>query len=193
MEKKLLVLVITGIFVFSSCEKQETESDLSSTSDEKGTWAEKNVYDNKNGQAVLNFRAHLSGDQEVPPRETLATGQALFQLSKDGLELSYKIIVANLDNISMSHIHVAPAGSNGGIVVWLYPPAPPAALIPGTTNGILQEGVITKANLIGTLGGQELSALIDLMVADQTYVNVHTSQFPGGEIRGQVFGNVKAD
>jgi len=193
MEKKLLMLVITGIFVFSSCEKQESESDFIGSSEKKSTQTELNGQGNANGQNVLNFRTHLSGDQEVPPRETLGTGEVQFQLSKDGLELRYKIIVANLDNISMSHIHVAPAGSNGGIVVWLYPPAPPAALIPGTTNGILQQGVITKANLTGTLGGQELSALIDLMVADQTYVNVHTSQFQGGEIRGQVFGNVKAE
>ncbi len=142
------------------------------------------------GHVVLNFQAHLSGDNEVPPRLTKAQGQAVFQLSRDGKELSYKLIVSNIENVSMSHIHVASPTANGPVVTWLYPSAPPAALIPGTSNGILNQGVITKANLVGMLAGKELSALIDLMVSGMTYVNVHTSQFPGGEVRGQIKSNL---
>lgn len=41
-----------------------------------------------------NFTAHLSGDQEVPARETLATGQAIFHLSGDETALDYQLIVA---------------------------------------------------------------------------------------------------
>ena len=90
----------------------------------------------------------------------------------------------------MAHIHLAPAGSNGPVVAWLYPPRPPAMLKPGTTNGILQQGTLTKANLAGPLAGKDLKDLVDLIIAGNTYVNVHTSQFPGGEIRGQIWGNV---
>jgi hypothetical protein len=39
--------------------------------------------------------------------------------------------------------------------------------------------------------GKELSELISLMASGNTYVNIHTSRFPGGEIRGQIYGNVK--
>ncbi|EMR04764.1 CHRD domain-containing protein [Cesiribacter andamanensis] len=143
----------------------------------------------KGGQQVLNFRTHLSGDQEVPANASKATGQAIFQLSKDGTELHYKLIVANLDNVLMAHIHVAPAGDNGGVVAWLYPAGPPPNLIPGTTNGILAQGTITSANLVGSLAGMDLSDLVALMLNGNTYVNVHTQQYPGGEIRGQIWGN----
>lgn len=143
----------------------------------------------KSAQKAKNFRAHLSGDQEVPANESIAQGQATFQLSKDGTELSYKLIVANLEDLHMAHIHRAAAGVNGGVVVWLYPSAPPAIMLPGTTNGILAEGVIKAANLRGSLAGQPLSVLIDEMSAGKTYVNVHTMLFPGGEIRGQISGN----
>jgi hypothetical protein len=196
MKTRFTFLAIITALVFSSCEQQVTENDnliLSvnkSVQDDLFLLNKPNVPGNAKGQSVLNFRAHLSGDQEVPQRETKARGEAVFQLSKDGLELSYKIIVANLDNISMAHIHVAPAGTNGPVVVWLYPPAPPAILKPGTTNGILQSGVIRKANLVGSLAGHELSDLVDLMANEGTYVNIHTSQFPAGEIRGQISGNV---
>ena len=61
-------------------------------------------------------------------------------------------------------------------------------LIPGRFNGVLQTGVITKANLVGSLKGKEISDLVDLINAGRAYVNVHTSQYPGGEIRGQIFG-----
>ena len=197
MKNLILSMALSGIIVFASCDKQSLETDFQNVPDFMNSSAEKLAADKHNsnvdskGQVILNFRAHLTGDQEVPPRETLATGEAVFQLSKDGMRLSYKIIVANLANITMAHIHVANEGSNGPVVTWLYPTAPPALLIPNTTNGILQEGVITKANLSGILVGKELSDLVNLIAAKQTYVNIHTTKYPAGEIRGQIYGNVK--
>jgi len=176
MKKHLFLLASGIILVFASCTKSDTDAGVQ---DELVL---------KKGTMVQNFTAHLSGDQEVPPKETLATGQAIFQLSKDGTELSYKLIVANIENVRMSHIHIAPAGSNGGIVVWLYPSAPPMMTIPGTTNGILAQGVITQANMVGTGPNQGLTfeGLIEHIRAGNAYVNVHTDQFGGGEIRGQI-------
>ncbi len=81
---------------------------------------------------------------------------------------------------------MAPPGQNGGVVVWLYPSAPPPQLIPGRTNGTLATGTITDANLVGSLAGQGLAALLDAMEAGNTYVNVHTTAYPAGEIRGQI-------
>jgi hypothetical protein len=131
-----------------------------------------------------NFRTHLSGEEEVPAVDTRATGQAIFQLRSDGLH--YKLIVANIENVTMAHIHQAPAGANGPVVAWLYPDGPPPELIPGRFNGVLAEGVITSDDLVGPLAGQTLDDLLDAIRAGNTYVNVHTSQFPGGEVRGQI-------
>ncbi len=199
MKKSLILLSVGGLLLISSCNKQESESDFRNDPQLKSASTAKLAVDNQvspgtiNGQKVLNFRAHLSGGQEVPPRETLATGQAVFQLSKDGEELSYKLIVANLENIVQAHIHVAVEGVNGPVVIWLYPSAPPSLLIPGTTNGILYEGIITETDFRGILAGRQMADLVDLMAANNTYVNVHTTLYPGGEIRGQVFGHVPGE
>lgn len=136
--------------------------------------------------AVHNFRTHLTGAEEVPAVETPAQGQAVFQLSRDGTELSYKLIVANIDDVLMAHIHMAPAGVNGGVVAWLYPSGPPPQLIEGRVSGVLARGTITAADLTGALAGQQLSALVAAIRAGNTYVNVHTSAVPSGEIRGQI-------
>jgi hypothetical protein len=133
-----------------------------------------------------NFRAQLSGAEEVPPIETRATGQAVFQVSPDGEELAYRLIVANIENVTQAHIHLAPAGVNGPVVAWLYPKAPPAQPIPGRSNGVLATGTLTLGNLVGPLAGGTISDLIDEMRQGNTYVNVHTSQFPPGEVRGQI-------
>jgi hypothetical protein len=133
-----------------------------------------------------NFVAHLSGGEEVPPVETRATGQAKFQLSRDGTEISYRLIVANIQNVTQSHIHLGAAGTNGPVVAWLYPEGPPAQLIPGRSSGVLAMGTITEQDLVGQLAGQPLEDLLAAMEAGNTYVNVHTSQFPPGEIRGQI-------
>lgn len=130
-----------------------------------------------------NFVANLSGDEEVPPVDTLARGQAVFKLSKDGTVLQYKLIAANIEDTLQAHIHLGPAGTNGPVVTFLFGPVAPGS---GIFRGVLAEGVITAEDLIGPLAGQPLSALIAAMEAGNTYVNVHTVQYPAGEIRGQI-------
>ncbi len=141
-----------------------------------------------------NFAVHLSGDEEVPARATLAQGQAIFHLSKDGTELHYKLIVANIENVVASHIHVGAAGVNGPVVAFL---AGPFSAGGGRTDGVLAKGTITAANLVGPLAGHPLSDLITAMESGNAYVNVHTNDgvaptntgpgdFPGGEVRGQI-------
>lgn len=150
-----------------------------------------------------NFGTPMSGDEEVMPAGVVNTsnarGNAIFQLSGDGQSLSYKLIVANIENVFMAHIHRGVAGTNGGIVVWLYPSTAPVAgpVAGGRINGVIAEGTITSANLTGSLAGQPLSALVDLLSTGQAYVNAHTNDgvaptntgpgdYPGGEVRGQV-------
>jgi len=130
---------------------------------------------------------HLTGAEEVPAVDTDATGQVTFQLSADGSELSYRLIVANIHNVNQAHIHTAASGQNGPVVAWLYPSGPPAQLIEGRTQGVLATGVITSADLVGQLAGGDLDDLIDLIDAGLAYVNVHTTpQNPAGEVRGQL-------
>lgn len=177
MKKQFFITIAALVFVLASCTKEEREN----ISPQKAS----NDDVMKSGQSGKNFSVHLSGDQEVPPNQSDAQGQAIFHLRNNGTELHYKLIVANIYNVSASHIHIAPAGVNGGVVAWLYPSAPPGVLIPGRIDGVLAEGVITSANLVGSLAGQDLSALIVHLVNGNAYINVHTQQFPGGEIRGQ--------
>jgi hypothetical protein len=142
-----------------------------------------------------NFVAHLTGDEEVPLfRETLAQGQAIFHLNEDEDALAYRLIVANIHNVVAAHIHVGAVGVNGPVVAFLAGPFPPGG---GRTAGVLATGVITAANLVGPLGGNPLSSLIEQMRDGNPYVNVHTDDgvpptdtgpgdFPGGEIRSQI-------
>lgn len=129
------------------------------------------------------FHAILEGDEEVPPVDSDAKGAAIFRTSNDGTELHYRLIVANIEDVTAAHIHLAPRGENGDIVAFLFNPEEPTE---GRTNGILAEGTITSADLVGPLEGSTLSELIDEMEAGNTYVNVHTVDHPSGEIRGQI-------
>ncbi len=132
--------------------------------------------------ANRTFAADLTGSEEVPPVVTLARANATFNLSDDGTVLQFKVTVANITNATLSHIHLAPAGVNGPIVVNLFT----GPTKTGRFDGVLAEGSIAQADLIGPLAGQSLSALLDNMTNGNTYVNVHTTQHPAGEIRGQI-------
>jgi hypothetical protein len=132
------------------------------------------------------FMARLSDSEEVPPVDTEAWGHAVFSLSKGGTELRYRVVVHNIEDVLMAHIHLGPAGENRPVVVWLYPDSPPPQLIEGRFDGVLGKSAITSGDLVGPLEGMTLEDLLDEMSAGNTYVNVHTDANPGGEIRGRL-------
>lgn len=141
-----------------------------------------------------NFVAHLSARDEVPSNESLATGQAIFHLNADATELDFKLIAANIENVVAAHIHLGPEGVNGPVVAFLFGPAAAGG---GRSDGVLAQGTITEADLVGPLAGQPFSALVEAILGGNAYVNAHTNDgiaptgtgpgdLPAGEIRGQI-------
>ena len=129
-----------------------------------------------------NFKAKLSGDEVVPPVKTMAKGEAVFQLGKDGNELTYKLTVADIENITAAHIHDGKVGKNGPPIVSLYT----GPKKEGKFSGTLSEGTITAKDLMGQLKGKLFSHLIQMIEDGHAYVNVHSETHPDGEIRGQI-------
>lgn len=136
-----------------------------------------------------NFRAHLTGAGEVPAVDTSAQGQAIVHVDADGTALDYKLIVANLDGIVQSHIHCGAEGVNGPVVAFLFGPEPEGV----AHNGVLAAGTVTAADVIpraasaacpGGVAG--FGDLLTKIRSGDAYVNVHTLEFPAGEIRGQL-------
>jgi hypothetical protein len=135
---------------------------------------------------ATTFHATLSGKNQSPPIDTSAHGTATFILSKSGKSLSYRLYVADVENVSMAHIHIGGPGKEGPVAVWLYPSHPPAQVKKGKFTGTLASGVITATKLQGPLKGKTIADLVDQIKSGDAYVNVHTVQHPAGEIRGQI-------
>ena len=126
------------------------------------------------------FDAKLTGKNEVPPKDTNATGIAEFTITGAN-SMSYKVSVTNMEKVTAAHIHKGKVDENGPVIVTLFKTGSPSA----TTNGTLSQGNITSAKLEGPLAGKQLSDLITLLNNREAYVNVHTQANPNGEIRGQ--------
>ena len=129
-----------------------------------------------------SFKAKLSGGKVVPPVKTTAKGEAIFQLSKEGNELTYKLTVTNIENVTAAHIHDGKYGKNG---------PPIASLFTGPKKeheftGTLAKGTITAKDLMGPLKGKLFSHFIQMIEDGHAYVNVHSETHPDGEIRGQI-------
>ena len=142
-----------------------------------------------------SFRAVLSGADEVPARDTLARGVATLQVGADGTELDFRLVVANMQNVVAAHIHCGAFGVNGPVGVTLFGPAAPGG---GRTDGVLAEGTVTAPDVGNACDWTNLAAVVAAIETGNTYVNVHTNDgvvptntgpgdFPGGEIRGQIF------
>lgn len=128
------------------------------------------------------FKARLSGKEQTPTVKTKAKGYATFKVSKDGKEITYKLTVRNIANVTAAHIHEGAKGVSGGPVVGLFS----GPKKEGKFSGTLAEGTITDKDLIGSLAGKTVSDLIEMIKAGNAYVNVHTDEHPDGEIRGQI-------
>ena len=126
-----------------------------------------------------NVVANLKGRNEVPPFDSDAQGQAVFKIR--GAKLSYKLIVANIENVVAAHIHCAPKGVNGPVGVTLFSGSPVSK------SGILAQGpILAPASPDNSCGWEDVEDVIEALLGGDTYVNVHTLASLSGEIRGQI-------
>ena len=131
------------------------------------------------------FKVGLFGSEEVPARNTGAFGDAEVEL-KD-LMLKFEEEVCNIKGVTQAHIHVGALGANGPIVIFLYGFDSTGAFSAEDCKR-LSKGIATPANLIPrpAIGINTWDDFVAALLAGNTYVNVHTLAFPGGEIRGQL-------
>jgi CHRD domain len=118
--------------------------------------------------------------------KTSASGDAVFELSKDGMTLHYKLALKKIDNATMAHVHVV--GDNGtpaAILVWIYPTKGMApSLKEGSFSGTLAEGDITADKLLGPMKGGTVKELFEKIEYGTAGVAIHTKQNGGGELWG---------
>lgn len=139
--------------------------------------------DDPSGPNVVqtNFTATLLGANERPnPVTTTATGNATLTLFDDD-SVKYRVQVASIDSVTVSHIHFGDAATAGGLIIFLGTSSPAVSF---TTLATLYEGTITRASTFQ--GVFTFDSLMTRMNAGTSYVNVHTKRFGGGEIRGQI-------
>lgn len=133
------------------------------------------------GQAQRQqFTAKMTGTQEVPPKDTKATGTATFVPTPDQMTLTYRVD-SNTNYNTMANIHKGKAGENGPIVITFFTSPTPGGIVPFTAHGNLRSD-----DLEGPLASKQITDLIKMIKDGDAYVNVHTVQNPNGEIRGQI-------
>lgn len=145
----------------------------------------------------LHFGASLTGAAQLPePTKSKATGEVNFTVQEGGKKIAYTLTVTNLQNAATAELHLGSPNMNGPGVVKLFP-VRGATARKGDFSGVLAEGTITAADLVGPLLGSPLADLVDQMREGSAYVNIHTNDGvdppdsgPGdyrkGEIRGQI-------
>lgn len=149
------------------------------------------------GAQAETVRANLSSYSEVPTIATLAFGSFRALIRANAARIDYTLSYEDLSaEVLQAHIHLGTAGTNGGIITFLCtnlgnepPVSDPAPPCPGPNAGTVS-GTILPGDVVGPAGQALNPGEFDKLVAavrnGGAYVNVHTSAFPGGEIRGQV-------
>jgi CHRD domain len=109
------------------------------------------------------MKVNLTGAEEVPPVNTQAKGSGSFRVADDGT-VSGSVTTNGVAG-TMAHIHQAAKGQNGPVIV------------PLTKNG----------DTYSVPEGRKLTpAQMDALKAGNLYVNVHSNEHKGGEIRAQL-------
>jgi hypothetical protein len=142
------------------------------------------------------FSAFLIGYEEVPPVFTRGSGTLQIQISPDRTSISYTLSYSGLSSaVTQAHIHFGERPTNGGIVVFLCdntgkaPSGVPACPNSGTVTGTVTAADVNTPNDPEPVTAQGIAAgdfagLLGAIEHDSAYGNVHTSNFPAGEIRG---------
>jgi CHRD domain-containing protein len=133
----------------------------------------------------------LTGYQETPAISSTGTGSFTARIDDDEQMITFKLTYSGLTAPALvSHIHFGARFTAGGVSAFLCGGGGKPDCPPGTMSKAIVTGTITAADVVGPAGQGitpgEFGELVRAIRSGVTYVNVHTSNFPSGEIRGQV-------
>lgn len=136
----------------------------------------------------------LVGFEENPDISTTGKGRFSAKIDRRAETISFKLSYSQLEGtVQQAHIHFGKRAVNGGISVFLCSnltdPAPPPETAACPQSGTVT-GTIEPEDIIGPTGqgieAMNFEELVAAIKGGHTYVNVHSSKWPGGEIRAQI-------
>lgn len=137
----------------------------------------------------------MSGYLEAPPVSSTAHGRFAAEIDDHASVVRYTLEYSGLEgDVRQSHIHFGQRSVSAGIIVWLCEtaanPSPTGAATPDCPQSGTVTGSVGPADVIGPAGqgiaAGEFAEFVAAVRAGRAYANVHTSKFPGGEVRGQI-------
>jgi CHRD domain len=138
------------------------------------------------------LRATLKGFNETPANSTSASGSFRAIISDDQTSITFELNYSDLVADSLfAHIHLGQKNVAGGVMIFFCDNSTPSHS-PRTcpTRGGTVTGTVTAEDVVGPDGQGiapgDFSKVIEAIRTGVTYVNVHSTKFPTGEIRGQV-------
>lgn len=150
--------------------------------------------DNDQGGGIDRVHARLTSFQEVPSLSSAGGGRFNARLNADAQTLTYELSFSGLSTaVTQAHIHFGQKGVNGGIVVFLCTnlgngPAGtqtcPAG--GGTITGTIGPANVSNPTEVQGIAPGEFDEIVKAIRGGVAYVNVHTTKFTGGEVRGQL-------
>lgn len=158
--RNLILVIVAGVAVGCSRETPVAPAQPASAS------ATEARIDPALGNGGRSFVVALTGGAEVTPGDPDGSGTARLTFNPGQEEVCFELTVSGIAPATAAHIHEAPAGSAGPVVVGLTPPTN------GTSRGCV------------TLDREEIKEIMH--DPSLYYVNVHNDPYPGGALRGQL-------
>ena len=151
-------------------------------------------------QGFKSIKEILVGWEEVPSVSTTGNGEFNARIDKAESQVDYTLSYSDLEGaVQQAHIHIGQTGVNGGITVFLCTnlgngpagtqpcPAPPATISGTIVAADVSPNIpATQAARNQGLNTGEFDEFLDALRAGALYVNVHSTTWPGGEIRSQI-------
>ena len=137
------------------------------------------------------FRARLTGFGEVPPKLVDGNGKFTGTLSADGTSISWTLTWTGLTGPAQAaHIHFGQAQNTGSVVVFFCGGGGRPACPDGPGHSGSVSGTWTAADILPVpsqnVTAGDFAGFVRILRVHLGYANIHTTVFPGGEIRGQV-------
>jgi hypothetical protein len=146
--------------------------------------------------SMQGFTTYLNGYEVVPPNFTTGNGSVKLWINNAKTSISYQMTYSGLSSdVIQAHIHFGQKPVNGGIIVYLCdntetaPAGTPACPNSGTVTGTVTAPDVNPSGNPAPVTSQgiaagEFAGLVGAIENNDAYVNVHTDDFPNGEIAG---------